>query len=138
MTTNRSAPVMPAAARIICSSCGRCMTQARFDFPDFVRRKRTGKRRVLAQPLALVRLGNQSVANFGNGSPQQSPPLGITTKQRWRIAILLGPPFEVRPSKIEPLRMLRQSNRNLARQLEADVVLNFVAHRKRAYHKIFT
>ena len=28
-------PVIPVAARMICSSCGRCMMEAGFDFPDF-------------------------------------------------------------------------------------------------------
>ena len=48
------APVLSAAARMRCSSCGRCMAQAGFDLPDFGCREHAGERRILAQPLGVV------------------------------------------------------------------------------------
>ena len=52
--TNSEAPVMPAAARMICSSCCRCMAEAGLDLPDFRGREQARDGRILAQPLGVV------------------------------------------------------------------------------------
>ena len=112
----------------MCSSCGRCMAEVRFDFPHLIGWENASKGRILAQPLAIVRFGNQSLANLGNRTRQQLLPLGIATKQRRRIEILPRPPFEVGASNDQPLRVLRQPGRNSARQLKAHRVLDLVTH----------
>ena len=119
---------MPAAARMMCSSCGRCMTEARFDFPHLLGREHTGKRGILSQPLAFVRPGHQRLANLGHRTCEHFLPLSIATQQRRRILILARPPFEIGAGNVQPLRVLRQPGRNPARQLKAHRVLDFVTH----------
>src|SRR5438477_1359226 len=134
-TTNRSAPVIPAAARMMCSSCGRCMAaETRLDFPNLIRRQDARKRRVLTESLALLGFCDQGRADLRNGPRQQLAPLGITTQQRWRVFFLTRPPFQVGGGQFKPLGMLRQPGDDPTRQFQTHLVLDFVTHAERLPH----
>ncbi len=58
---NCSAPVIPVAARMICSSCCRCMSaKLRFNFPNLFGGKDACKWGILPETPPFVRFGNQN------------------------------------------------------------------------------
>ena len=81
-----------------------------------------------ADPLTFVRFCRQRGTNPGYRLGQQFPPLLVTAKQRGRLAIKPGPPVQIRAAKLNPLRVLRQTIRDMARQLKADRVLKPMIH----------
>ena len=131
MMTNRSAPVMPAEARMMCSSCGRCMAAAGFDLPDFPGGEGSGKGRVLAQALAFPGFGGEGGADLVEGAFQKLLPLLVTAQQGGHTGIEAGPALEIGAGKLEPFRMLRQSSGDAPGQFQAGEILNRVIHARK-------
>ena len=80
--TNSEAPVMPVDARMICSSCCRCIAKAGFDFPDFRRGEDARERRILTQPLGVFCFGAEQSADLLHGTGGDFLPFGIAAHQR--------------------------------------------------------
>ena len=82
MMTSSGAPVMLAAARMMCSRSIRiAMVELCLDLPNFHRRKHAGEGRVLTQPLGVFPLGAKQIADLVNRPPKNDLPLGITAQQ---------------------------------------------------------
>ena len=126
--TNSDAPVMPAAARMICSSCCRCMTKAGFDFPDFRWREHAGEGRILAQPLGVLRFRAKQSANLLNRTGEDLLPFGIAAQQRRSGGVSERPAREVGPGKINDLRLPTQPFGHTPGQFQAHLISFRVIH----------
>src|SRR5438876_36043 len=87
ITTISLAPVMPAAARMTCSSCGRCMTEPLLQLPDLLRAQHPRERRVLAQSPGLLAVGTQEVTNLLQRAFQNLTPFRVAMKQGRSVGI---------------------------------------------------
>src|ERR1035437_969992 len=126
--TNSVARVMPAAARMICSSCCRCMAEAGFDFPDFRRRQHAGEGRILPQPLGVIRFRAKQGANLFHRAGEDLLPLGIASQQRRGGSVLLRPTREVGAREINHLRLPAHSFSNAPRQFQTHLIGFRVIH----------
>jgi len=92
------------------------------DLPNFGRRKHTGERGILTEPLTFFRLGHQQRADLLQGTCQNALPLRIAPEQRWTVGVSLLPPEEVGPRDLEQIRACTQSLCYAAREREADSI----------------
>lgn len=104
------------------------MSVAVLDLPNLRRGKHAGERRVLAEPLAFFRLGDQQRANVSQRTRQNGLPLRITAQERRRIGVSLSPAGKVLPREVEQLRTGAQARRHQAGKREADFVNPEMVH----------
>src|SRR5687768_16518897 len=97
MMMNSCAPVMPAAARMMCSSCGLCIALADggFDGPDFGGREHAGKWRVLSQALAFLGVGTKDLADFIERAFEDGLPFAVTADEGGGVRVLAQPTGEI-------------------------------------------
>jgi hypothetical protein len=101
--TMSDAPVLPAAARMICSSWGRFMAKMFFDFPNLLRCQYTGKGRILAQTSGFLGVGFQEIKNFFQGTRQNLSPFSVTAQQTGSIGVTAGPAIQIVAGNLEPI-----------------------------------
>src|SRR2546426_6092089 len=90
-------PVMPPAARTMCSSCGLCMALADggLDGPDLGWRKHAGKGRVLPEPAAFLGVRFEDFADVGERSVENGLPFAVAADQGRRVRVLAHPATEI-------------------------------------------
>jgi len=119
---------MPAAARMMCSRCGRCMAVLGLDLPDLGGGKNPGKRRVLAETLSFEGFGAEQIANLRQRTGENGLPFRVATQQRERIGVPPGPTEKIIAGDGKQFRSCAQPVSDAARKLQAYFVNFGVSH----------
>src|SRR5687768_1027317 len=130
MITNSGAPVMPAAARMMCSSCGLCMALAdgSLDGPDFQRRNNAGEGRVLAQAAAWLGIAFENATNVIQRPIKNSLPFAIAANECGCIRVLARPASKIIARNLEERRFVPKAGGDALPNLQADFVMHLVLH----------
>src|SRR5687768_13484085 len=85
MITRASAPVMFAAARMMCSSCALSIPRYSLDFVDHLALRTPREGRTLAETLPLVGRVREDPADLRHGTAQDLTPLVVGPEQARRV-----------------------------------------------------
>lgn len=127
-TTNSSAPVIAALARITCSSSCRLIANSTLDRPHLARRENPDERRIVSQSNGFVVRSREDADDVWERPPEQLSPLGVAAHQPVRLAVALGPAIQVAFGEQQPLRPARKLVGDPPRQLEAHAIVLLVGH----------
>jgi hypothetical protein len=130
MMTNSGAPVMPAAARMMCSSCGLCMALAdgSLDGPNLRRRKNAGEGRVLTQATALFGIGFEYTAKVFKRPIKDNLPFAIATNECGRIRVQAQPANKIIARDLKQCRLIPKPGGDTPPDLQTDFVMHLVLH----------
>src|SRR5436190_19917336 len=130
MMTNSCAPEMPAAARMMCSSCGLCMALADggLDGPDFGGREHPGKGRVLAQATCLFRVATKDLADVAERAFENGQPFAVATDEGGGVRVLAQPTVEIVAGDLQERGLFAEPRGDAPSHLQADFVVDLVLH----------
>lgn len=125
---NSCAPVMPAAARMMCSSCGLCMalTDCGLEGPDFGGREHAGKGRVLAQAPSLLGVGTKNLTDVAKRVIENSLPFAVAADEGGGVRVLVQPAGEIVAGDLQERRLVTESGCDPAAHLKAYLVVDLV------------
>jgi hypothetical protein len=112
--TNSVVPVMPAAARMMCSSCALVIANGPLDLPDFASGQHAREGRVLPHALGFIRRRDEHGANVIDRALEHALPLVVAAKEARRIGVAFAPAPEVVLRVCHPLGVREQAGRDSA------------------------
>lgn len=121
---------MPAAARMMCSSCGLCIALADggLDGPDFGGREHAGKRRVLAQASSLLGVGTQDLADVIERTFENGQPFAVAMDEARSACLLTQPAGDIVESDFQQGGLFAEPGGDTPTHLQADCIAHLVLY----------